>query len=255
MTFWEHLDELRKVLLRMAALTFVVMAIAFGCKELLFDVVLAPNNPDFVTYRWVEKVLGAEREFEPLTVQMISTNLTTQFVVHLRMALYAGLLIASPYLVWLLFGFISPGLYENERKYVRKTAIWACVAFFIGLLLSYYVIFPFSLQFLAAYRVDVEIVNMFTLNSYVDTLMLMGLMMGVLFEMPVVAWLLAELGVLRVDMLKRYRRHAVVLIVALAAIITPTTDIFTLMLVSGPIYLLYELSVAIVAKVEKKHCG
>ncbi len=236
----------------MAALAVAAMIAAFAAKEVLFDIVLAPNSADFATYRWIRQILGEESGFEPLTVRLISTGLTSQFVIHLRVALYAGLLVVSPFLVWLLFGFISPGLYENERAYVGRTAGWAWLAFAAGLLLSYYVIFPFSLQFLAGYQVDFEVANMFTINSYVDTLMLLGLMMGVLFEMPVVAWLLAALELLRVDVLRTFRRHAIVLIVALAAIITPTTDIFTLMLVSGPIYLLYELSVRIVSRVEKK---
>ncbi len=260
MTFWEHLDELRKVLIRIAVWTLVFTVGAFVCKNALFGIVLAPNSPDFVTYRLVNVISGWLSQlfscgivpYEAVSVKMISTNLTTQFIVHLRMAFCAGLLIVSPYVIFMLFGFVAPGLYNNERRCVRRVAVWAWVAFWGGLLLSYFVIFPFSLQFLGRYQVSSAVTNMFTINSYVDIFVLLGVMMGTLFELPVVAWLLAELGLLRSETLRRYRRHAIMLVVVLAAIITPTTDVFTLMLASCPIYLLYEVGVWVVSRVERR---
>ena len=223
MTFWDHLDVLRSALIRMAVAVVVFGVVAFLMKEELFAVVLAPRSSDFVTYQ----LLGVDA----FSLHLMNTGLTEQFMIHMRTALYAGLLVASPYILYELFRFVSPGLYQSERRY----AVWivgaAYVMFIVGTLVNYFV---------------ADVANMLTLQSYVDTLLGMSLVMGVVFELPVVCGLLGRMGLITSDMMSTYRRHAIVAILVVAAIITPTTDVFTLFVVALPIYLLYELSIQIV---------
>jgi sec-independent protein translocase protein TatC len=181
-------------------------------------------------------------------VELISTRLTSQFMIHASTAFYAGLVVASPYVTYQVFRFISPALYERERGYASRVIILAFLLFFAGILLNYFLIFPLSFRFLATYQVAGEVRNLFTLASYAGTFVTLSLVMGLLFEIPVISWLLARLGLLTAGYMRRYRRHAVVSILIVAAIITPTTDIFTLLLVSLPVYLLYEASISIVRR-------
>jgi sec-independent protein translocase protein TatC len=220
-------------------LAVVVFAVAAFClKDELFSVVLAPRSSDFVTYR----LLGVE----PFAIHLMNTGLTEQFMIHVRTAIYAGLLVASPYILYELFRFVSPGLYQNERRY----AVWivgaAYVMFIVGTLVNYFVVFPLTVRFLGTYQVSPDVANMLTLQSYVDTLIGMSLVMGIVFELPVVCGLLGRMGLITNRLMSEYRRHAIVAILVVAAIITPTTDVFTLFVVALPIYLLYELSIQIV---------
>ena len=238
LTFWDHLDVLRSSVIRMGVAVVVFAVVAFCLKDTLFDVVLAPRSSEFVTYR----LLGVE----PFSIHLMNTGLTEQFMIHMRTAIYAGLLVASPYILYELFRFVSPGLYENERHY----AVWivgaAYVMFLVGTLVNYFVVFPLTVRFLGTYQVSPDVANMLTLQSYVDTLIGMSLVMGVVFELPVVCGLLGRMGLITSPMMSEYRRHAIVAILVVAAIITPTTDVFTLFVVALPIYLLYELSIQIV---------
>jgi sec-independent protein translocase protein TatC len=167
-------------------------------------------------------------------------------MIHMRTAIYAGILLASPYILYELFRFVSPGLYQNERRYGLWIVGAAYVMFVVGTLINYFVIFPLTVRFLGTYQVSPDVANMLTLQSYIDTLLGMSLVMGVVFELPVVCGLLGRMGLITDRMMSTYRRHAVVAILVLAAIITPTTDVFTLFVVALPIYLLYELSIQIV---------
>ena len=238
MTFWDHLDVLRSSLIRMGVAVVVFAVAAFCLKEPLFSVVLAPRSSDFVTYR----LLGVE----PFSIHLMNTGLTEQFMIHMRTAIYAGLLVASPYILYELFRFVSPGLYQNERRY----AVWivgaAYVMFLMGTLVNYFIVFPLTVRFLGTYQVSPDVANMLTLQSYIDTLLGMSLVMGVVFELPVVCGLMGRMGLINSQMMAQFRRHAVVAILVVSAIITPTTDVFTLFVVALPIYLLYELSIQIV---------
>ena len=238
LTFWDHLDVLRSSLIRMAVAVAVLAVAAFVLKEQLFSVVLAPRSSDFVTYR----LLGVT----PFHLHLMNTGLTEQFMIHMRTALYAGLLAASPYVLYELFRFISPGLYQNERRYAGWIVGAAYVMFLVGTLVNYFVVFPLTVRFLGTYQVSPDVANMLTLQSYVDTLLGMSLVMGVVFELPVVCGLMGRMGLLTDQWMNDYRRHAVVAILVVAAIITPTTDVFTLFVVALPIYLLYEVSIWIV---------
>ena len=238
MTFWDHLDELRSVIIRTVVVTVVAAAVAFCLKEQLFEIVLAPRTSDFITYR----LMGVE----PFSIHLMNTGLTEQFMIHLKTAMYAGVLVALPYIIYLLFRFVSPALYNNERKYATLLCTSGYLMFMLGTLLNYFLIFPLTVKFLGTYQVSPDVANMLTLQSYMDTMLMMNLVMGIVFELPVVSWILARMGLVNAQMMRSMRRHAVVAILVIAAIITPTTDAFTLFIVALPIWLLYELSILIV---------
>ena len=238
MTFWDHLDELRKVIIRSLVITVVAAAVAFCLKEELFAVVLAPRTSDFITYR----LMGVE----PFNIHLMNTGLTEQFMIHLKTAMYAGVLVASPYIIWQFFRFISPALYDNERKYATALVGSGYLMFMLGTLLNYFLIFPLTVKFLGTYQVSEDVANMLTLQSYMDTLLMMSLVMGIVFELPVVSWLLGKMGLINASMMRTWRKHAIVAILIVSAIITPTTDAFTLFIVALPIWLLYEVSIMIV---------
>ena len=237
-TFWEHLDVLRWTIIRSLMVVVAFAVVAFCLKDWLFTVVLAPRTSDFITFR----LMGSE----PFSINLMNTGITEQFMTHVRTAAYAGLLCASPYVLYQLFSFVSPGLYQNERR----GALWivgsAYLMFLLGTLVCYFIIFPLTVRFLGTYQVSAEVKNMLTLQSYIDTLISMCLVIGVVFELPVVSALLGRMHMVNRCMMRRYRRHAVVAILIVAAIITPTTDVFTLLIVSLPIWLLYEVSILLV---------
>lgn len=236
-TFWDHLDELRSCIIRAIVVTVLLSTIAFCLKDLMFSVVLAPRNSSFITY----KLLGVEA----FNIHLMNIGLTEQFMIHIRTAIYFGVLLASPYILYLIFRFVSPALYSNEKRYAIWLVTSAYIMFMIGTLLNYFLIFPLTLKFLGTYQVSADVANMLTIQSYIDTLLMMNMIMGVIFEMPVMCWIMAHLGILTDAYMKKYRRHAIVLILIVAAIITPTTDAFTLFVVSLPIWLLYEASIFI----------
>ena len=237
-TFWEHLDELRSCLIRIAIAVIGLAFLIFFFKDDLFRIVLAPKSSDFVTYRLLH--------VSAFDIHLMNIGLTEQFMIHLKTAMYVGLLFASPYILYQIFRFVSPALYTNERKYAVGIVGSAYIMFMLGNLLNYFLIFPFTLKFLGTYQVSNDVANMLTLQSYMDTLFILSLMIGVVFELPVVTWILGKMGFIDKQMMQQYRKHAIVLILIIAAIITPTTDAFTLIIVSVPIWLLYELSVLIV---------
>lgn len=238
LTFWDHLDELRAVLIRILVITAIAAVAAFCLKEELFAVVLAPRSSDFITYR----VMGVE----PFCINLMNTGLTEQFMIHLRTALYVGVLVALPYILYQLFRFVSPALYDHERRYATLLVGSGYMMFMMGTLLNYLLIFPLTVKFLGTYQVSPDVANMLTIQSYIDTLLMMNFVMGIVFELPVVCWLLGKMGLVTAQIMSQWRRHAVVVILIVAAIITPTTDAFTLFLVALPIWLLYEMSIWIV---------
>lgn len=240
-TFWEHLDELRGVIIRSLVVTAVASVICFCLKDWLFDIVLAPRSSDFISYR----LLGIEDYFE---LSLMNIGLTEQFMTHMRVAIYAGLLLASPYVLYQLFGFIAPALYRNERQAAIWISVSAYVMFIVGTLVDYLLIFPLTVRFLGTYQVSPDVANMLTLQSYIDTLISMSFVMGAIFELPVVCTILGRLGLLNRMMMTAYRRHSIVAILVVAAIITPTTDAFTLLVVALPVWLLYEVSILLVPK-------
>ena len=248
-SFWEHLNVLRAAIVKIVAIATVFSITGFCFKEELFAVVLAPKNNGFITYRlfnWIAAWAGGETE--SFAVLLINTGLAQQFIIHMKTALCAGVLCASPYIIYQLFRFVSPALYTNERKYVMRVVGGGYVMFVVGILVSYFLIFPLTFRFLGMYQVSEDVANLITLDSYISTLVLMCLSMGIVFEIPILSWLFAKLGLLSADFMRRYRKHSIVIILVVAAIITPTSDVFTLSLVALPMWLLYEVSIFIVNK-------
>lgn len=244
MTFWDHLDQLRSVLVKVIVVAVSFGIVAFLFKEELFNIVLAPKDNDFVTYSLLRRISdGAMTDF---SVSLINTGLAEQFIIHMKTALCAGVLCASPYILYQLFRFVSPALYQNEKQYARKLVFSGYAMFVIGVLVSYFLIFPLTFRFLGTYQVADDVTNLISLESYMSTLILMSLSMGIVFEMPIIIWLFGKMGIITPDFLRKYRKHAIVIILIVAAIITPTSDIFTLLLVSLPMWLLYEFGIFLI---------
>lgn len=221
--------------------------VAFAMKTEVFSIVLAPTKSDFITYRWFS-LFGDIADFN---LNLINTQLTSQFSVHMQVSIIIGIICVSPYILYSIFAFVSPALYENERKYARLLVVAGYIMFMIGVALCYFLIFPLTIRFLGNYQVSDDVANIITLSSYIDTLTMLTLMLGIVFELPILCMLLGKMGILTADFMKEYRRHAIVIILIVAAIITPTTDVMTLMLVTLPIYLLYEISILAVKMINK----
>lgn len=255
-SFWEHLDVLRAAIIKIVAVAVVFGIAAFCFKAELFAIVLAPKDDGFITYRLFNRIASwAGGETGSFAVQLINTGLAQQFIIHMKTALCAGVLCTSPYILYQLFRFVSPALYANERKYVVRVVGGGYVMFVVGVLVSYFLIFPLTFRFLGTYQVNGEVANLITLDSYISMLVLMCLSMGIVFEIPILSWLFAKLGFLSADFMRRYRKHAIVIILVVAAIITPTSDVFTLSLVALPMWLLYEVSILLVDRVKKQTSG
>ena len=252
MTFWDHLDALRDVILRILAVALVGFIAAFALKEPLFRLILAPSTPDFILYRWITAAAGSmgidASALQDFQVDLFSTTLTAQFMIHMKMAFYISMVAILPYSLYLIFGFVAPALRENEKRSSTKVVVWSYILFMTGIVLNYLIIFPLAFRFLGTYQVSDAIPNIITLESYTDLLITLTLLMGILFELPILAWFLGRLGIIDATFMKKYRRHAIVVIMIIAAVITPTTDVFTLTIVTLPIYLLYEVSIMIVRK-------
>ena len=230
MTFGGHLEVLRRMLFRIIIVVFVIASFIFYFKDKTFELLLAPSEWDFVTYRYIEKFmhfLGSSFTFNEFHVNMIATELSSQFMTHITTALYLGLLGASPYILIELFRFITPALYENEKKYSVRVAVTVYLLFVVGVLMSYYILFPISFRFLGTYSVSSLVESNITLKSYISTFTTLTLVMGLVFQLPVIAFFLGKLGVVTSEMMKRYRKYAFLVIMIVAAIITPP-DVMTL---------------------------
>lgn len=256
MTFWEHLDVLRAAIVRIIVVVVLCGIVAFMFKDQLFAIVLAPKDAGFITYRLLfqlSSLVGSNADGGDFFVQLVNTGLAQQFVIHVKTAMCFGVICSSPYIIYQLFRFVSPALYDNERRYVVRVVGFGYLMFLLGALVSYFLIFPLTFRFLGTYQVSGEVTNMITLDSYISTLMTMTLAMGIVFEIPILSWLFAKLGFLNSAFMRRYRKHAIVIILIVAAVITPTSDVFTLLVVSLPMYLLYEFSIVLVRhSVERK---
>ena len=228
-SFWEHLDVLRAAIVKSLLVAVVFGVAAFCFKEELFAVILAPKDVNFITYRLLYSLSGLVTEVgaQDFLVKLINTGLAGQFIIHMKAALCAGVLCASPYILYQLFR--------------------------LGVAVSYYLIFPLTFRFLGTYQVSSEVENMIALQSYISTLMAMSLAMGLVFEIPILSWLFAKLGLLSACFMRKYRKHAIVVILVMAAVITPTSDVFTLLLIALPMWLLYEISIWIVKNSRRKN--
>lgn len=251
MTFGGHLEVLRKMLFRIIIVVILLALVIFCFKKETFSILLAPQHSDFCTFQLIEhwiQAFGWNFHFNEYYIPLISTELSSQFMTHITVSCILAVVIASPYIVLELFKFISPALYESEKKYSYVVAITIYILFVIGLLMSYFILFPISFQFLATYQVDESIRSTITIDSYFSTFATLTFLMGVVFQLPIFAYILGKMGFIDANLLRKYRAHAFVLIMIIAAIITPP-DIFTLILVTFPIYGLYEISIWVLNRI------
>ena len=254
MTFGGHLEVLRRMLFRIIVVMMMLAIVVFCFKDWTFRLLMAPSQWDFVTYRFIEKFLhhlGSSFSFNEYHINLIATELSSQFMTHITTALYLALLGASPYILVELFLFITPALYENEKKYSVQVAITMYLLFIVGVLMSYYILFPISFRFLGTYSVSDIVESNITLKSYISTFTTLTLVMGLVFQLPVIAYFLGKLEVINSELLRSYRKYAFLIIMVVAAIITPP-DLMTLVLVTIPLYLLYEASILILKRMEKR---
>lgn len=248
MSFWDHLEVLRWMLIRILVVWGVVLLAGFGFIPWLFDhVIMAPSRSDFFLYRLFQRFSEASsfmpgQLIEPFHVTIINIRLASQFFLHMELAFWLSLLVTFPYIVFEVWRFVCPALYQNERRGVRFTFILGTVLFFVGCFVGYAIVFPLTLRFLYTYQLSATISNQLSLDSYMSNFLMLTFMMGIIFELPLVSMLLGRLGILHRSFFHRYRRHAIVVLLTVSAFITPSADPFTLMAVFLPIYVLWELS-------------
>ena len=255
LSFGEHLEVLRKLLFRVLIVVSALSIVIFCFKDWTFKLLMAPSQWDFITYRVIEKFLhwlGSSFTFSEYHVNLIATGLSSQFMTHVTAAFFLGLLGASPYIIYELYRFITPALYAKEKKYSVRVAIIMYLLFIVGVLMSYFILFPVAFRFLGTYSVSNLVESNITLKSYIGTFSTLTLIMGLVFQLPVIAFFLGKIGIVKSDFLKRYRKHALVIIMVVAAIITPP-DLMTLVLVTIPLYLLYEVSIGVLKRMERRH--
>ena len=237
MTFWDHLDVLRASIFRVVLVLLITAVGLFAFKDFLFDdLLLAPSKEDFFLYRWI----GAD-----VSLDLVNIEVTAQFMIHMKMAFLCAIVLTFPYLIYKVWQFIAPALYENEKRKVRNAFLFASGLFYFGVFIGFTLIFPLMLNFFADYQVSSSVPNMFSLSSYISLLTSMVLTFGIVFEFPVLVALLSAIGILKKETMTKYRRHAICAVVILAAVITPSGDPFSLTIVAIPLYLLYEFSVLI----------
>lgn len=251
MTFFEHLDALRPGLIRTVVVTIVAMIVAFLFKEPIMDAVMGPKSPDFVTNR-VMYDLAEQMDSEVLKINqepvtLINTTMAGQFNMHMLMAFYVALIVAIPYLLFELWFFVRPALTSRERRSSTLFIVYIVVCMAVGITFGYYILSPLSVNFLTTYRVSADITNMIDVGSYISLVANMVLVCALIFELPVAVHFLSKTGLVTASFMKKYRRHAVVVLAIGAAIITPP-DIISMILVIIPLYLLYEMSIWIARK-------
>lgn len=253
MSFLDHLEELRWHLIRSVLAIVIFATIAFIFKDFIFDVLLfGPKKKSFITYRWfcsLSQILGQGSSFclEELPFRIQSRTVAGQFSAHLWTSVLAGFIISFPYIIYEFWKFVSPGLYEKERKNSRGFIFIASLLFFIGVLFGYYIVTPLSINFLGNYSVSSEIFNDFDLSSYIGLLRASVLASGIIFELPIIIYFLTRIGIVSPEFLKKNRKISLVVVLSLSAIITPP-DVVSQIIVSIPILILYEVSI-IIAKI------
>ncbi len=249
MSFLEHLEELRWHLVRSAASVVIFGVLTFLGGKAFFDLIMiSPKTEGFFTYRMICK-LSETLCFKPPKLDLIAIELGEQFIVHFKFAMMFGIVLSFPYIFWEFWKFIKPGLYDKEQKAARGVVFICSFLFLTGVLFGYYIISPFAITFLGGY--DLGAVSTTSLSSYVNYMTMFTLPVGIVFELPIVVYFLSKVGLVTPEFLKSYRRHAFVIILILAAVITPP-DVVTQFLIGVPLYFLYEISIIISKRVVAK---
>jgi sec-independent protein translocase protein TatC len=256
MSFLEHLEELRWHIIRSFLAIVIFSVLAFIEKDIIFDkIIFSPKRPDF----WTNRMFGLLADFLGMDsvrintkeFQLISINMSGQFMTHFWTSVIAGLIIASPYVIYEIWKFIKPALYEKERKYSTGAVFYMSVLFILGILFGYYLIVPLSVHFLGSYSISNSVANQINILSYINTVTSITLASGIIFELPVVVYVLSKVGILTPDMMSKYRRHAYIVLLIISAIITPP-DVFSQIMVCIPLVFLYEIGIVISRRVSKK---
>ncbi|MCR5004076.1 MAG: twin-arginine translocase subunit TatC [Bacteroidales bacterium] len=238
MTFWDHLDVLRGTLFRSAVAVMVAAVAFFIFKDQLFRFVFAPTKDNFLVYRW----FGSE-----MNMTLVNLEISAQFFIHLKMALMCGVIVAVPYIIYEIWRFISPALYDTEKKPIRSAFLLASVLFYIGAVVGYLFVLPVCINFFMNYTISDEVLNTISLDSYISMFTSMVLMIGIVFEFPAVIAVLSKLGLIFRSTLRKLRKYAVVVILIISAIITPS-DPFSMFVLAVPLYALYEFSIILCRK-------
>lgn len=259
MSFLQHLEELRWHLVRSSAAVLFFGVIVFLNRQFIFDdVILAPRNPEFITNRffgWLAVQLNSpDIAINTKPFQLINIDLSGQFSIHLNLAIVGGIIISIPYILWEFWQFVRPALYENERKHVTSAVFYSTFLFLLGVSFGYYLIVPLTTHFFGSYQVSAEVLNQINLTSYISSVTTIVLGSAIVFELPIVMFFLAKVGLAGTSFFRTYRKHAFIVLLSLAAIITPP-DAFSMLLVTGPLALLYELGILMARMVEKRHKG
>ncbi|HEY5510103.1 MAG TPA: twin-arginine translocase subunit TatC [Prolixibacteraceae bacterium] len=256
MSFLQHLEELRWHLVRASAVVLIFGVGVFLNKQFVFDhIILAPKSPDFVTNRffaWLAVQLNSpDLAINTKPFQLINIDLAGQFTIHLNIAIIGGIIISIPYILWEFWRFVRPALYENERKHVTSAVVYSSALFILGICFGYFLIVPLTTHFFGSYQVSQTVLNQINLTSYISSVTTIVLGSGIVFELPIVMFFLAKVGLAGSSFFKKYRKHAFIALLCLAAIITPP-DAFSMLLVTVPLALLYELGIVMARLVERK---
>ena len=257
MTFFEHIDALRPHLVRGFSALFIIMIVAFVAKKFIIDMVLmGPQSPDFPPHRWLCELSHRLFGDDPLCINhiklnMVNTALGGQFNLHMQVSMVTGVVLAVPYLLWEIWRFVAPALTSYERYKSRMFVFYVSVCFFCGLLFGYFLIVPLSINFFAGYQASADITNMIDVRSYLTTVLTVSVACAAVFQLPLLIYYLTQMGIVTAAFLRKYRRHAIILLTIVSAVITPP-DLFSLVLVILPLYSLYELSIFLARHVERK---
>ncbi|HLO89969.1 MAG TPA: twin-arginine translocase subunit TatC [Lentimicrobium sp.] len=256
MSFLSHLDALRGTLFRSAIAVLILSVVAFMNRKLIFDeIILAPKESSFITYKLLCQ-LGQLLHTPSLClgnyeINIINLNLSGQFYSHMTISFYAGIILAAPYVLWEFWRFIKPAMYDNEKKHSKGAVTIMSLLFILGVLFSYYVLVPITLNFFGTYSISDQIANQISLSSYISTFTSVTLSVGVVFELPVLIYFLTKIGIVTPEFLRRIRKYMIIIILTIAAIVTPP-DVFSQILVSIPLLALYEISIIVSSRIEKK---
>jgi len=256
MTFWDHLDELRMHIVRSLIAVVVLAVIAFLNRHIIFDyIILAPSSSDFITNRvlcWVGRHLSLDALcITDMKLQIINIKMSGQFLTHMYISIVTGFILAFPYILWEIWRFVQPAMYENERQYSRGGILISTMLFLFGVLFSFFLIVPLTINFLGTYQVSENVANQISLSSYISTVVSVTFAVGIVFELPILVYFLTKIGVITPDFLKKNRKYMFVILLILSAIITPP-DRFSQILVVIPLVLLYEFSIGVSKRVYKR---
>ncbi len=257
MSFFDHIEELRWHLVRSSIAIIVITIGVFAYYDEIFDgIIMGPSKPTFWTYRIMCEIgtwLGRPGMcIDKINVNLINTEMAGQFTLQINSSLLIGVTLGFPYLLWELWRFIKPALHEKERKAASGFVFYASFLFALGVMFGYFVISPMSIKFLSGYTVSAKIQNLFTIDSYISSVATLTLATGAVFELPILIYILANLGILTAKIMRSTRRYAIVIILIIAAVVTPTPDMLTMTVVSIPLFVLYEVGIVVAAVVEKR---